>query len=207
MTSVAVALAITLPITNGIALAQGADDPMLQLRACSVMEHAERQECLDRLSRTMAPRDSLTIEGENWIVSETTSPVDYSPIISATTSSRGGNAGAATKLSIRCRSGRTDLVFEGSDISGRDDYAISLRINDESPLQMPAIASGAGVAIGGDVVRLLQSLPDEGELAVHLSSRIGNGTDAVFALGGLGHVRTKMTAACKWPRAITKPKT
>ena len=28
---------------------------------------------------------------DNWIVSETTSPVDYSPIVTATTFSRGGS--------------------------------------------------------------------------------------------------------------------
>lgn len=208
MTSVVVALATTLAITNGAVLAQGAEDPMVQLRACSLMDRAERQECLDRLSRTMVPRDGPQAEGENWITSETTSPVDYSPIVNATTSSRDG-PGPTMKLSIRCRGGRTDLSVEGSGISGRGDYAISLRINDGPPLPVSAItvASGTGVAVGGDVVQLLQSLPDKGKLAVHLSSRTGNGTDAVFALGGLESVRTKMSTACKWPRAIAKPKT
>lgn len=209
MTSVAVALAITLPITNGVALAQGVEDPMLQLRACFLMEHTERQNCLDRLSRTMASRHGPAAGEENWIISETTSPVDYSPIISATTSSRGGSTGPAMKLSIRCSGKRTDLVVDGPEISGRDDYAISLRVNDQPALQLPAItsASGAGVAIGGDVVRLLQSIPDKGELALHLSSGAGDSTDAIFALGGFESVREKMTAACKWPRAIARPKT
>lgn len=113
------------------------------------------------------------------------------------------------KLSISCSGKRTDLVVDGPEISGRDDYVISLRVNDQPALPLPAItsASGAGVAIGGDVVRLLQSIPDKGELAVHLSSGAGNSTDAVFALGGFESVREKMTVACKWPRAVAKPKT
>ena len=67
------------------------------------------------------------------------------------------------KLSIRCRGGRTELVVAGPGISGRgDNYAISYRVNDGQQLQIAAAlpASGAGVAFGGDVIRLLQSLPD-----------------------------------------------
>jgi hypothetical protein len=200
MTSAAVPLVITLAVTNGIALAQEAEDPMAQLRACSLMDRAERQECLDRLSRTMVPdRPSPS----NWIVSETTSPVDYSPIINATTTSQGGSSGSVMKLSIRCRGGRTELLLEGPDISGRgNDYSISLRTNNDPPLQFATIAraSGPALAIGGDVVRLLQSLPDKGALAVHVSSRTGIDRDAVFPLGGLAKVRAKMTSACKWPK-------
>jgi hypothetical protein len=206
MTLAAAGLAATLAIINGIAWAQGAEDPMAQFRACSLVDRAERQDCLDRLSRTMA--DSHISEGENWIISETTSPVDYSPIVSATTSSQGGAAGSVMRLWIRCRGGQTELWLDGSSISRDDDYAISLRINNEPPFQVPAIASASrpAVAVGGDVARLIQSLPDKGELAVHLTDRTRNSTDAVFALGGFESVRARMTATCKWPRAIAKPK-
>src|SRR2546423_13022916 len=39
---------------SGIACAQGGADPMADLRACALMERAERLECLDRLSRDIA---------------------------------------------------------------------------------------------------------------------------------------------------------
>jgi hypothetical protein len=209
MTSVALALVLTLAITNRIAWAQGAEDPLAQLRACTLLDRAERQDCFDRLSRAMAPATHAS-EGESWIISETTSPVDYSPIVSAMTSSRGSDAGSAMRIWIRCRGGRTELWLDGPVISGRDDdYAISLRINDDPPLQFPAITSASrpGVTVGGDVVRLVQSLPDKGELAVHLASRTKDSIGAVFALGGFENVRARMTATCKWPRAIAKPKT
>ena len=48
-------LSIALALTSGIALAQEANDPMAQLRACSLMERTERLECLDKLSRAVAP--------------------------------------------------------------------------------------------------------------------------------------------------------
>ena len=36
-------------------LAQGASDAMEKLRACSLLAHAERLECLEKLSRDIAP--------------------------------------------------------------------------------------------------------------------------------------------------------
>lgn len=208
MKHVTITLAVSFALTSGIALAQGAEDPMVQLRACSEMERGARLECLDRLSRAVTPSDRQAPEADNWIVSETTSPVDYSPIATAATLSRVGPGESAMKLLIRCRGGRTELVLAGPDVSGRgDDYAISYRINGGQSEQVGAAspAFGAGVAFAGDVVRLLQSLPDDGRLTVQLSPRAGTAHDATFSLAGLKTVRAKMTAPCRWPHAIAKP--
>jgi hypothetical protein len=208
MKRAAVPFAVALAVTSGIALAQGTQDPTAQLRACSLMERAEWLECLDKVSRSTAPERRQAPKTDNWIVSETTSPVDYSPIAAATTFSRDGPGESAMKLSIRCRGGRTELVVAGPGISGRsDDYAISYRINDGQPLQIAAAvpAFGAGVAFAGDVVRLLESLPDGGSLSIHLAPRAGTARAGMFSFAGLETVRAKMAAACKWPHAIAKP--
>jgi len=181
---------------------------MARLRACSLMEPAEQLACLDNVSRSIAPERRQAPKTDNWIVSETTSLVDYSPIATATTFSRDGPSEPAMKLSISCRGGRTELIVAGSGISGRsDDYAISYRINDGQPLQVAAAvpALGAGVAFAGDVVRLLQSLSDGGSLSIHLARRAGTARAGMFSLAGLETVRAKMAAACKWPHAIAKP--
>jgi len=208
MKRAAIPFAVAIVVTSGIALAQGTEDPMAKLRDCSAMERAERLECLDKASRTIAPAHQQAPKGDNWTISLTTSPVDYSPVATATTSSRDGAGESAMKLSIRCRGGRTELVVVGPGISGRsDDYAISYRINDGQPLQIAAAvpASGAGVAFAGDVVRLLQSLPDGGSLRIHLAPRAGTALAGMFSLAGLETVRAKLAAACKWPHAIAKP--
>jgi hypothetical protein len=193
---------------RGIALAQGADDPMAELRACSRMERADRLECLDRLSRVAPSAARPASNGDGWIVSQTTSPVDYAPIATATTSSREASGGAALQLSIRCRGGRTELALAGSAISGRaEDYIISYRVNGGEPVQAAAAAPafGAGIAFKGDPVALLQSFPSDGVLDVHLSPRVGAALDGVFYLVGLETVRAKIEAACKWPHAVAKP--
>jgi hypothetical protein len=181
---------------------------MTHLRACSLMESAARLECLEKLSRAIASPDRPSPADDNWIVSETTSPVDYAPIVTATASSR-GSTGALMQLFIRCRAGRTELVVAGPAVSrSSEEYAISYRINDDQPVQLAASSPsfGTGAAFTGDVVRLLQSLPEEGGLTIRLSARTGVAQEGYFLLGGLKMVRDKVAAACKWPHAVAKPR-
>jgi len=160
--------------------------------------------CGKALAQNVSESPSAT---RNWIISETTSPVDYSPVVVAITRSRDVES-SAMELSISCRSGRTNLVVTGRTISGRgNDYAISYRINDGEPVQMGAgpTSFGTGVAFQGDIVRLLQSFPDEGEIAIRLAPRTGPVREGYFSLNGLTAARTRLAAACKWPQATAKP--
>ena len=135
----AIPLFLAFEVASRLAFAQDAADPMALLRACSLMEHAGRLECLDKLSRDIAPPDRSR-GGDNWITSETTSPVNYTPIVTATAFSRGGSL---MQLAIHCRGGRTELVVSGPVVSsGGTDYTISYRVNDGQPVQLagrPAI--------------------------------------------------------------------
>ncbi|WP_235983681.1 hypothetical protein [Bradyrhizobium australiense] len=182
---------------------------MAQLRDCALLESAERLKCLDRLSRSMAPAVRPTPAVANWTISETTSPVDYKPFVVATTPSLEGAQRSTMQLSIYCRNGRTELVVAGPAISGRgEDYALSYRVNGDHPVQTAAGAPsfGSGAAFKGDVVGLLQSLPEEGEIAVRLSPRTGIAREGSFSIGGLKMVRQKLAAICKWPQAIATPR-
>jgi len=199
---------VVLAVMSGIASVRGANDPAAQPRACSVVEKAGQLQCLDKLSREPAPPLQLALAGDGWIVSETTSPVDYSPIATATTSSRKVAGGPAMRLTIRCRSGRTELVVAGPAITGPgDNYFISYRVNGGQSVQLAgaAPAFGDGVAFRGDVVALLKSLPDDGELVVRLLPLSGSELDGIFSLDGLEALRTRIGATCKWPHAIAKP--
>jgi hypothetical protein len=204
----AIPLAIAFQVASGLALAQDAVDPMVHLRACAVMEPAARLECLDKLSRSIVPTDRPARGEDNWIVSETTSPIDYTPIVTATTLARGESENSLTRLTIYCRSGRTELSVSGPAVpGGSTDYIIIYRINDAQPLQVAAGAPsfGSGAAFRADVVQLLHSLPDEGGLNVRLVPRAGTAYEGQFALAGLKVVRDKVAAACKWPNVVAKP--
>jgi hypothetical protein len=152
--------------------------------------------------------DTLRLAGDGWVVSETTSPVDYSPIATAIVSSPGGADGSAMQLAIRCRGGRTEIAVTGPAITGRgDSYFISWRVNAGQPVQLGGATSafGDGVAFRGDVVALLQSLPGDGKLAVRLVPPTGPELNGIFALDGLDILRGRIGATCQWPRAIARP--
>lgn len=202
----AIALSVALEAASGIAFAQGAGDPMAYLRACALLGQAERLECLDKLSRSMEPPDRAARGGDNWTISETTSPVNYTPIVTATALSRGGSDGSLLQLSIHCRGGRTELVVSGPVVLSGTDYTISYRINDAQPVQLGAgtPSFGTGAAFKGDVEHLLLSLPEKGGIAIRLSSRAGPTRDGYFPLDGIKMVREKIAAACRWSRANVK---
>ena len=149
---------------------------MAQLRDCTPTERAGGLECPDKASSTIAPAHQAASKEDNWIISQTTSPVDYSPVVVATAMSHDGAAASTMKLSIRCRGGRTELVVAGPGISGRgDNYAILYRVNDGQQVQIAAVppASGAGVAFAGDIIGLLQSLPTLEASAFSLHPALG----------------------------------
>ncbi len=207
MRAAAIPLSVAFGVASAVAFAQSANDPMAQLRACSLMETSERLKCLDELSHNIGPAARPAPEVDNWIVSETTSPVDYTPIVAARTVARGGSD-SAMQLSIYCRNGRTELVITGPAVTRKgEEYAISYRVNGNQAVQLAAGSPsiGAGAAFQGDVVRLLQSLPEQGDIAIHLSSRTAATLDGSFSLGGLKMVRDKIAASCKWPQAVASP--
>jgi hypothetical protein len=85
-------------------------DAVDRLKACSQFEGMERLKCIDELLQEMAP-DSAQLQGSNWIISETTSPVDYQPQITALTRARTSSQDAPSSLAILCRAHRTELVI------------------------------------------------------------------------------------------------
>jgi hypothetical protein len=200
----AIPFPVVLAVMSGMASARGAIDPA----ACSVVEKAGQLQCLDQLSRDPAPPLQLALAGDGWIVSETTSPVDYSPIATATASSRKVAGAPEMLLTIRCRGGRTELVVEGPDVTrSGENYFISYRVNGGPSVQLAgAVAAfGGGVAFKGDVVALLQSLPTYGELVVRLFPVSGSEFEGMFSLDGLEALRARIGGTCKWPHAIAKP--
>jgi hypothetical protein len=201
-----ICVALAFGLASASAAAQGAGDAMEKLRACSRLAQAERIECLEKLSRDVAP-PSPRPAADNWIVSETTSPIDYSSVAIATASSSGGPDGATLLLSIQCRGGRTELVIGGSALTRRgEDYLVSYVVNDSQPVVVAAgtPASGTGVAVKGDVVRLLASLPDQGEVAFRVTARQGAALEGRYALATLKTVLDRLAAPCRWPAAAAR---
>jgi hypothetical protein len=66
--------------------------------------------------------------------------------------------------------------------------------------------AGTGVAIRGDVVRLLASLPDGGDISFRVTPRQGAALDGRYDLAGLKIVRDRLAGPCKWPAVADVPR-
>jgi len=209
MKPAAICLSVAFGVASQGTLAQSAGDSMEKLRACSLLAQAARLECLEKLSRDMAPPTASSASEsagavDNWIVSETTSPIDYTPITTATASYRDASDGTTMLLSIQCRSGRTGLTIDGATLTRRvEDYVVSYAVNNGPPavIATGAPPSGTGIAVRVDVGPLLAALPDRGEITFRVVARQGAALEGRYALTGLKTVLDRLAGPCKWPNA------
>jgi hypothetical protein len=136
-----------------------------------------------------------------WIVSETTSPVDFGPLVTAVMQAAPPGDDGPNSLTIRCRAKRTELVLQfGSNSTPpkSGDLQIYLQLEDQSPLKQDWKLSRDGkiATLKNDAVSFLQLLPDGARLKIWTGLNAQQGS--VFQLAGLGAVRNKVAAACNW---------
>jgi hypothetical protein len=146
----------------------------------------------------VAPRP----EDRNWVVSETTSPVDYSPIVTAVMQVPSGVKDTPDTLMMRCRALRTELLIrtEGAWRVGRgSDVEVDYQVNNQAVVRQPwtASADGKTASYKNDAADLLQSLPEGAQLKIKVLDGPGAGHEATFHLAGLDAIRRKISAACK----------
>jgi len=178
-------------------------DAVDRLKGCSRFEGMERLKCVDDLLQEMAP-DSTQPQSSNWIISETTSPVDYRPQISALTTARTSSQDAPSSLAIHCRAHRTELVISttGSWKQTTDgEVKVVYQVNEEPPVEqrLRPTETGRSFAFQGDVVRFLRSMPDNGQIFVKVYAGKAPPHESTFKLVGLDPVRRKIAVACHWP--------
>jgi hypothetical protein len=144
-----------------------------------------------------------------WLVSETTSPVDYSPLVTVVIHSTSSVKDAPSTLAVRCRGLRTELLLrtEGAWRAARgSEIQVDYQINDQPFVRLPwaVSADGKTASYKDDAVGLLQSLPEGARLKISVFDRQGLGQEATFQLTGLDSVRKKIGLACKWPSTADK---
>ena len=205
MKRTAALVAVTLAGLGQTMFAQ-AGDAVDRLKACSQFEGMERLKCVDELLGEMAePPDSVPSQGPSWIISETTSPVDYQPQIAAQTTARPSSQDAPSSLAIHCRAHRTELIVStrGSwKLVPDSEVKVEYRINEQPPVEQrwKAAEAGKSIAFQGDVVRFLRAMPDGGRILVKVFAGKSPPYESAFQLVGLDSVRRKIAVACSWPQ-------
>lgn len=147
--------------------------------------------------------------GTTWVVSETTSPVDYSPLVTALIRSTSQVKDAPSALAVRCRGRRTEFLVrtDGTWAPTRDtELRVDYQVNDQPAVGLQWILSSDGktATYKDDPVEFLQSLPDGARLKINVADRTSSSHEATFQIDGWDVVRNKIGTACKWTRTIGK---
>ena len=147
--------------------------------------------------------------GTNWVVSETTSPIDYSPLVTALIRSTSQVKDAPNTLTIRCRGRHTELLVHTDGAWGTtrgNELHVDYQINDQPAVGQQWISSADGktATYKDDPVGLLQSLPDGARLKINVADTASSSHEAMFQLDGWDAVRKKIGTACKWARTADK---
>jgi hypothetical protein len=169
----------------------------------------------DKPTAAVSPRSadaSSKPPDANWIVSQTTSPIDYTPLIAVAIRLPFSVKHAPTTLAMRCRGGRTEFLVrtEGTwRVSRAREVQVDYQINDQPVVRLPwtMSADGRTAIYKDDPVALLQSLPEGAQLKINVLDEPGASHEAAFELAGLDAVREKIAAACKWPPPASKMST
>jgi hypothetical protein len=173
--------------------------------ACFQSVRAAQVECLEHMSHEPSTGSAQNQPADPaWVLSETTSPVDYSPLVTAVIRSTSSVKDAPTTLAVRCRGLRTELLLrmEGTwPVSRASEVQVDYQINDQPfvRLQWAVSADGKTASYKDDAIGLLRLLPENAQLKISVFDRQGLGQEATFQLTGLDSVRKRIGLACKWP--------
>jgi hypothetical protein len=191
--------------TAALAMPAGTASP--QLPATTVVPEKPAAVSPDRPARAVDSRSKPA--DTDWIVSETTSPVDYAPLTTAAIRLPFSVKDAPTTFTMRCRGRRTDLLVRTEGIwrvSRAGEVQVDYQINDQPSVRLAWTAStdGKTASYKDDAAGLLQSLPEGGRLKISVRDGPGPSHEATFQLAGLDAVREKIAVACKWAPPANK---
>jgi hypothetical protein len=180
-----------------------AEDPINRLRACANLEPVARVKCVDQVLQELTkPAPSSRTRDQGWFVSETTSPVDYSPQLTAAIMADTFSEGGLSSLMIRCRGGRTEVIGtfkERRPPFSASAFRIAYQVNGGPVRQIQATSpDGHALKLQGDVISLIKSWPDDARLAIQIADLSDDNKEAVFHLGDFSSVKRRVSSACRW---------
>ncbi len=196
-------LALGLLVSATPAMSEPLESQMLACRAKTIP--AERLECLDAIPLA-APPTTDSVGTGRWIVDESRSPLDDSPLVTATLPTSSG----ATDLvfAVRCKEGRTEaFVSANQPIGFSQTIEVQYRMGQAPAVRADWAASTTGrgaFAPRGTVISVVRAIPAEGTMFVRVRGQVTI-LEASYETRGVDEVRRKVAAACRWPAEGARP--
>ena len=155
---------------------------------------------LDRASRPEPP----SRPSSGWIVGETVSPIDYSPLLVAqlfsVTSSK---PDAPSAFVLRCRAQRTEISVRtrGSwhpTRAGDVEIIVTGDGRSAQHFRWPLASDGKSASSVEDAANTVRGLAGA-SMSVAVTDATGDTGTATFELAGIDRVREKLATTCRWP--------
>lgn len=139
----------------------------------------------------------------DWVLSETTSPVDYSPLTTAVIRSTSDVKGGPNILAVRCRAQHTELLVRTDGawaVRRGNGLLVDYQIDDHQAVREPWVLSADGktATYKNDPVDLLRSIPEGATLKIAVTDMGNIRREATFTLRGLSGIRKEVGTTCKW---------
>jgi hypothetical protein len=179
------------------------------LRLCrQIKDDADRLKCYDRLDAS-SPNAAGTQAGSQpgadaaWEVSEEKSPLDDTPLVQAMLRSSDGKA----QLLMRCKERKTEVaVLIRGFIKCGTDVRVVYRVDQGQSVDGPWNSSkSCYLAISPSPIPFIRALADQSKAYFRLFDHHDTPNDALFNLGKVSEVRSRLAKACEWDVATGNP--
>jgi len=187
----------------GLLLAAGAH-AQEALKLCrQIKDDGERLKCYDGIdvsaSNPAAPPADSKQAGAPWLITDEKSPLDDSPLVSAALTSSDGRS----HLLMRCKDRKTEVAVSiRGFIKCGPDVRVIYRVDQSEATEIPWNAhSTCYLALAPSPIPFIRSLTDDGKIYVRMFDHHGAPHDALFNLGKVSAVRSRLAQACNWDGA------
>jgi len=181
-----------------------AQDP---LKPCRLIKaDGKRLKCYDRLDRSSSnARERLGQSRPGgataWIITDEKSPLDDSPLVSAALPSSDDRS----HLLMRCKDRKTQVAVSSTGfINCGPNVRVIYRMNQEQPVETPWRShQSCYLALAPTPIPFIRALADDGKVFLRMYDNHDAPNDALFSLGNVSKIRSRLAEACEWDAAST----
>jgi len=171
------------------------------LKPCrQIKDDGKRLKCYDHLDRSSSSARA-ELGQSRWVITDEKSPLDDSPLVSAALPSSDDRS----HLLMRCKDGKTQVAVSSTGfINCGPNVRVIYRMNQEQPVETPWRSHpSCYLALAPTPIPFIRALADDGKVFLRMYDNHDAPNDALFSLGNVSKIRSRLAEACEWDAAST----